>query len=243
MEMSYPISQSFDESNKDKVLLNLTKEVQILRETIETIKNNKILEELQLPEDIVKASGIIQKPKNRIGRGRASRPLLESEIKDAQSQKNTAFDCARYLQVSYPTYKKWAKLYNLFKINPWGKGDKKKYWAPDKGKYPLNQILEGKFPEYPVFRLKDLLIRSGIKKAECENCGYSERRITDSKMPLILNFEDGNEKNHKLENIKVYCYNCTFCCGKGYIRARRVKRNFGDPDIIQGSTRLVVARF
>lgn len=243
METYLPISQSIDESNKDKVLLNLTKEVQILRETVEAIKNNKILEELQLPEEIVKASGIIQKPKNRIGRGRASRPLLESEILDAQSKKNTAFDCTRYLQVSYPTYKKWAKFYGLFKVNPWGKGDKKKYWAPDKGKYPLNQVLEGKFPEYPVFRLKDLLIRSGIKKAECENCGYSERRITDEKMPLILNFEDGNEKNHKLENIKVYCYNCTFCCGKGYIRARRVKRNFADPDIIQGSTRLIESRF
>lgn len=243
METNLPISQSIDESNKDKVLLNLTKEVQILRETVESIKNNKILEELQLPEEIVKASGIIQKPKNRIGRGRASRPLLESEILDAQSKNNTAFGCNRYLQVSYPTYRKWAKYYGLFKINPWGKGDKKKYWAPDKGKYPLNQVLEGKFPEYPVFRLKDLLIRSGIKKAECENCGYSERRITDEKMPLILNFEDGNEKNHKLENIKVYCYNCTFCCGKGYIRAKRVKRNFTDPDIIQGSTRLIESRF
>ena len=243
MEIILPVSQSVEESNKDKVLLNLTKEVQILRETVEAIKNNKILEELQLPEEIVKASGIIQKPKNRIGRGRASRPLLESEILDAQSKKKTAFDCARYLQVSYPTYKKWAKLYNVFKINPWGRGDKKKYWAPDKGKYPLNQILEGKFPEYPVFRLKDLIIRSGIKKAECENCGYSERRITDEKMPLILNFEDGNEKNHKLENIKVYCYNCTFCCGKGYIRARRVRRNFGDPDIIQGADRLIKSRF
>lgn len=243
METYLPISQSIDESNKDKVLLNLTKEVQILRETVEAIKNNKILEELQLPEEIVKASGIIQKPKNRIGRGRASRPLLESEILDAQSKNNTAFGCNRYLQVSYPTYRKWAKYYGLFKINPWGKGDKKKYWAPDKGKYPLNQVLEGKFPEYPVFRLKDLLIRSGIKKAECENCGYSERRITDEKMPLILNFEDGNEKNHKLENIKVYCYNCTFCCGKGYIRAKRVKRNFTDPDIIQGSTRLIESRF
>lgn len=243
METNLPISQSIDESNKDKVLLNLTKEVQILRETVEAIKNNKILEELQLPEEIVKASGIIQKPKNRIGRGRASRPLLESEILDAQSKNNTAFGCNRYLQVSYPTYRKWAKYYGLFKINPWGKGDKKKYWAPDKGKYPLNQVLEGKFPEYPVFRLKDLLIRSGIKKAECENCGYSERRITDEKMPLILNFEDGNEKNHKLENIKVYCYNCTFCCGKGYIRAKRVKRNFTDPDIIQGSTRLIESRF
>ena len=41
----------------------------------------------------------------------------------------------------------------------------------------LNDILDGKHPEFPVHRLKDKLIRSGIKKAECEQCEFRERRI------------------------------------------------------------------
>ena len=64
---------------------------------------------------------------------------------------------------------------------------------PNKGRYPLSKILSGKCPNFPIHRLKDKLIRSGTKKTECEQCGYSERRITDGKIPLLLNFEDGNK--------------------------------------------------
>lgn len=71
-------------------------------------------------------------------------------------------------------------------------------------------------------------------------CNYHERRIVDGKIPLLLNFEDGNPKNHKLENIKLLCYNCTFVAGKGFIK--RGNKQF-DPDVMQGSKDLFVARF
>ena len=131
----------------------------------------------------------------------------------------------------------------MFKTNPWCKGDRKRYWAPNSGKYPLNQILEGKFPNYPVYRLKDLIIRSGTKEAKCENCGFSEHRITDHKMPLLICFKDGNEKNHKLENIEMLCYNCMFLIGRGFIHKGKVKYHFLDCDLLQGSQRKVEARF
>ena len=47
-------------------------------------------------------------------RGIGARPLLESEIKDAQSKSRSAFEAARLLEVSYNTYKKYAKLYGIF---------------------------------------------------------------------------------------------------------------------------------
>src|SRR5579862_4817135 len=194
--MEQPISssqnpvQSEQLNIESQVLGSVVKELQELKQKVANIENDKILESLKLPEEDLKAAGIISEP-TRLKRGRGNRPLLESEILDAQAHSNNASDAARYLQVHYVTYKKWAKHYGIFKINPWGKGDKKKYWAPDKGKYPLNQILEGKFPDYPIYRLKDMIIRSGTKKAECENCGFSERRITDDKMPLLISFKDG----------------------------------------------------
>ena len=83
-----------------------------------------------------------------------------------------------------------------------------------------------------MYRIKDKLIRGKLKEPKCELCGYKERRVTDGKIPLILNFLDGNPKNHLLENMKLYCYNCTFIAGKGYIR----RGNYlFDPDWLQGS--------
>lgn len=237
-----PVPSELNDEAK-KVLGVLVNEFHTLKQEVADIKNEAILKALQLPEEDLKAAGVLSDNDARLKRGRGGRPLLESEILEAQSKTTNAHAAARYLQVHYATYKKWAKHYGIFKTNPWGKGMKKKYWAPDKGKYPLNQILEGKFPDYPTYRLKDMIIRSGIKSAECENCGFSERRITDQKMPLLIAFKDGNEKNHLLENIEILCYNCMFLIGKGFIRRGRVELNFTDPDKIQGANRKVEARF
>jgi len=236
--METPISQS----NEQKVLHALVSDILEMKKQIHDLTTKKVMDELQLPEDILNDSGILPQPPTRLKSKGSRRPLLESEILEAQQKNDCAAACARYLGVDYTTYKKYAIKYGIFKTNPWGKGSKKRYWDPNKGKYPLNKILNGEFPNYPAFRLKDLLIRSGTKKAECEQCGFSEKRITDEKMPLVLNFEDGDPKNHKLENIKLLCYNCTFICGRGYIRNNRVDVHFNDPDRMQGSPRKTTSR-
>jgi 5-methylcytosine-specific restriction endonuclease McrA len=243
MEEQLPTTQSLSESEKDKVISVLIREIESLKKDVTDIKNKQILETLQLPEDDLKAMGVIKPPAPRLRKGRGNRPLMESEIKEAYEACDTATGAARHLGVSYNAFQRAAKRYGMWKTNPWGRGSRKRYWSPDKGKYPLNQILEGKFPDYPIYRLKDLLIRSGTKEAKCENCGFSEHRLTDHKMPLILNFEDGNERNHKLENLKIFCYNCTFLCGKGYTRRGRVEFNFLDPDRIQGASKKIEARW
>ena len=58
---------------------------------------------------------------------------------------------------------------------------------------------------------------NSIKKSECEQCGFSERRITDYKIPLLLNFKDGNKCNYLLDNVNLLCYNCYFLLGGGSI--------------------------
>jgi hypothetical protein len=228
---------------ENKVLDVVVRELNEMKQKVANIENNKILDELKLPEEDLRAMGVIQPNARRIRRGKGARPILESEILEAQKNSNSAAGCARYLGVGYNCYKKWAKTYGIFQTNSAGKGELKHYWSPNKGKYPLNQILEGQFPDYPIYRLKDKIIRSGIKEAKCENCGFDERRITDQKMPLLISFKDGNEKNHILENIEILCYNCMFIMGRGYIRRGKVEFNFVDPDRIQGSPRKVEARF
>ena len=239
MEEQKPIQSLTDQEKLNHALF---REIQDLKEKVIAIENNKVIESLQLPIDVLESVGIIQEP-HRLKRGNGSRPLLESEIKEAQAHCNTAADCARYLKVGTMTYRKHAERYGIYKTNQWGKGSRKKIWDPEKGMYPLNKILDGLYPDYPIYRLKDLIIRSKKKEAKCEMCGFEDRRITDKKMPLLINFEDGNSKNHKLENIKIYCYNCTSMYGKGYIRRGKTEFHFLDPDRMQDAKEKIDARF
>ncbi len=227
--------------SEEKNISALKNELQELKELVRSIQTNQLSKDLQLPIEVIENSGEV-KPVRRTKRGSAAIPLLESELREAQSKTITAADAARYLKVCYYTYRKYALLYGIWKTNIHYKKEGK-IMNPEKGKYPLSRILSGEFPNYPVYRLKDKLIQSGYKKAECEQCGYNERRITDGKMPLILNFEDGNFKNHKEENIKLLCYNCTFCSGKGYIRRGLKYHAFHDPDRAQGADEYIPKRF
>lgn len=212
-----------------------------LKEEIQKIKLQQLSKELQLPEEVILNSGEL-KPVGRIKKGRGSVPLLESEIREAQNKTITAADAARYLKVCYKTFKKYATLYGVWKTNIHYRREGT-ILSAEKGKYPVSRLIQGEFPNYPIYRLKDKLIQGGVKKPECEQCGFKERRITDDKMPLILNFEDGNSKNHKLENIKLLCYNCSFLSGKGYIRRGTKYHVLDDPDRVQGADYYIPNRF
>jgi hypothetical protein len=170
------------------------------------------------------------------GIGAGARPILEAEIRGAQSATKSGKEAARFLGVTYETYKKWAKRYDIFEHhkNAGGKGKKKDKVDPSKGKYPVNDILAGKYPDYPTFRLKNRLIKTGYKNEECECCGYKERRVHDDKMPLVLDYIDGNVKNKSLENLQMLCYNCVFMT-RGYLA--RGSDSFHDPDSAQKEPR------
>jgi len=144
--------------------------------------------------------------------GRPKRMLLESEVLAAQSISKTEAEVARKLGVSFMTYRKYAKMYGLYGrvANMAGKGVSKAIKNEDSGKYPLNKVLEGKFPNYSTNRLKVRLIRSNRMEEKCNKCNFAERRISDNITPLLLNYVDGNTKNKKAENLEFLCYNCYF---------------------------------
>jgi hypothetical protein len=233
---------------QERVLTTLVKKVNELSDELHNIKANTILKESGLPPDVLEQLGVNLEKPPRTRRGGGYRPLLAYEIIDAKEtlkkrrpEVNEAM-VARFLGVNYFTYKKYAKIYGLWDPKPNVKG-KSGICDPERGKHPLSEILEGKYPDYPVFRIKDKLIRGGIKEAKCENCGFKEKRVIDGKVPLILNFMDENPKNHRLENIKLYCYNCTFTSGRGYIRKGN---HYFDPDFLQDADKEIAegpARF
>jgi hypothetical protein len=144
-------------------------------------------------------------------RGLGAKPLLESQIKAAQEASRSAFEAARTLGVSYNTYKKYAKLYGVFEDlkNPYGIGIEKAKKIKNK-KYHIDDLIAGKHIRYPLHKFKNKLFDSGYVPKVCGSCGFSEERVTDGKMPMLIDFLDGNLNNRVLDNIRPLCYNCFF---------------------------------
>lgn len=151
---------------------------------------------------------------------RAKKILTKEQILAAHAKTKSNRAAARYLHVSYDHYKKYSKLYkdeetgktlHELHCNPSGKGIPK--FLTIKGKEPaLLDVLEGKIPieHFTPDKIKDRILREGLLEEKCHKCGFSERRVLDARMPLILHFKDGNKKNYRLENLDLLCYNCYF---------------------------------
>jgi hypothetical protein len=154
-----------------------------------------------------------------VGRGREPLNLTETQIRYAMKNSKSNSAAARFLNISLTTYAKYSKRYvdtesglNLWDLhkNKRGKGVKKPYNV-EKGIYSIKDILDGKYPQYPVYQLKRRLINNSetVKfPHQCHNCGYDEKRITDDSIPLILDHMDDDWSNHKRDNLRFLCYNC-----------------------------------
>ena len=156
------------------------------------------------------------------GLGRQPMNISETEIRYAMSNTKTCSSAARFLRVSYDTFKKYATLYKdeatgktLFELhkNTGGKGTKKgnRKSAMAAGKYSIDKILAGKCPELKsIGNLKKRLIKHAIFEEKCDECGFEERRVVDYSVPLLLDWKDGDRTNHLKENLRLLCYNCYY---------------------------------
>ena len=155
----------------------------------------------------------------KLGEGRPPINLSESEIRYAMANTQSATAAARFLNVSYESFRKYAKQYkdsesgkSLFELqkNASGKGIRKAPTVRRNGRYGINDILEGKHPNYNKKKLKERLLRAGEFEEKCACCGFDERRITDYTVPLKLDWLDSDKTNHKRENIQFLCLNCYY---------------------------------
>lgn len=219
----------YDVTGDERFKAVIAKELDQLKAKVVELESKKIIDETQLPPEVIEANNMLPPPPRKLKRGKGYRPILQSEILEAQKHAVNESAAARWMGISKWTYKKYARMYGIYNPKPNIKG-KRSLLDPNRGKYPLNEILEGKHPNVSIWTVKDKLIRSGMKKLECEVCGFCERRVGDNKVPLLLNHMDGDTKNHKLENLKLMCLNCTFIAGRGYIRRSKFVL---DPDWIQ----------
>jgi Zn finger protein HypA/HybF involved in hydrogenase expression len=59
---------------------------------------------------------------------------------------------------------------------------------------------------YQSFKLKNRLLKEGLKEHKCEMCGITEWMSKPT--PLELDHMNGNNKDNRLENLRVICPNC-----------------------------------
>ena len=150
--------------------------------------------------------------------------LTETQIRYAMENTFSNSSAAKFLNVCYNTYLKYAEQYidgetglNLRelhkqKVKPKSEKisnqDRRRY---DNGyKEKLEDILAGLYPDYQPRPLRKRLLNSGILPMECSSCGWNECRVTDSNYPFWLAFHDNNWRNKRLENIYLLCFNCYF---------------------------------
>lgn len=173
--------------------------------------------------------------------GRQAKIILRSEIEEAQRHTNSNAAAARWLNVSYKMYRKYARLYNIFDrhLNISGVGVEKGF-SKRPTSIPLRDILAGKHPNYSLAKLKNRLIARGKIVEECSMCGFHERRITDNRVPLMLTFSDGDRTNYSLENLELKCYNCMFLTSgaPSVVHKKHIQKSFTAPESIPQSKKL-----
>lgn len=97
-------------------------------------------------------------------------------------------------------------------------------------KTPLEEIFNGKHPNYNSSKLIKRLIEEGYKDYKCELCGLKE--WLNRPLSLQLHHKDGNHSNNKLENLQILCPNChsqtdTYS-GKSSQKTKEKKKYFED---------------
>jgi len=138
-----------------------------------------------------------------------SKHNIELAIKSTQSMGQAGL----YMGVAKNTFKKYAKLHDLWDPKKSSAGIRKTGNVGSQLKHDLKAILEGKNPN--PYREDTLLtkgIREGYIACQCSNCSadFSHIDSQDRLPPLILDFLDRNPMNTKLENLRVLCFNCVY---------------------------------
>lgn len=126
---------------------------------------------------------------------------------------------AAEMKISLKTLRSRATKLGCYRPNQGGKGTYKK----SNPKYELQSILEGRNPSFQTNHLRRRLLKSGILKNRCAQCGIEEWQS----QPIVCELDhiNGDRTDHRLDNIRLLCPNCH--SQTSTYRGRNIKKNSG----------------
>lgn len=104
--------------------------------------------------------------------------------------------------LQFSTFKRRALKLGCYRTNQSGKGINKKFAY----RYELDDIIDGKHPQYQSNKLRKRLLANGLKLNQCELCKIEQ--WLEKPIKLELHHMDGDRSNNSLENIQLLCPNC-----------------------------------
>ena len=144
--------------------------------------------------------------------GRPALNITKKQINYAIQSTQSMKKAADYLNVSYKTFKKYAKIYELWAPLSSNKGIRRNSFSNTFGKYDIGAILSGVYPSpYREEKLMLKAFREGYIECKCSNCSadYSHWK-KKTPPPLVIDFLDCNPTNTRIENIRILCFNCIY---------------------------------
>jgi 5-methylcytosine-specific restriction endonuclease McrA len=109
---------------------------------------------------------------------------------------------AATLKLHFNTFKRRAIKLGCYETNQGGVGINKA--MPPK--VLLDDILEGRYPQFQTFKLKNRLLKTGLLKNQCSVCDIID--WNGKVLNMELDHIDGDRTNHRLENLRMLCPNC-----------------------------------
>jgi hypothetical protein len=108
------------------------------------------------------------------------------------------------LGLHFNTFKRYAEKLGCYNPNKGGKGTKKPWKLSE---IKTQDIIDGEYPSYHTFKLKNRLLKEGIKENKCEECGLPGS-WNGKPISIELDHIDGKRTNHRIENLRMLCPNC-----------------------------------
>ena len=145
--------------------------------------------------------------------------ITEAKLKNAVANSISIAEVLKKLDMSvstgnYKSFHKAVKRHNIDTAHFLGQSHLLNTNHSTNKTIPLNQILVEGSTYLGIAQLKKRLIKIGLLKYECYECGLSTWR--DKKISLQLDHINGVHNDHRIENLRLLCPNChsqteTFC--------------------------------
>ena len=135
--------------------------------------------------------------------------ISKSKVVWAINETQSMRQASQLLGIAYNTFKKYAKLYEVWAPLESAKGISQRGTTGFKP-VELAEIFSGKHPSYSDTKLLHRCFREGYLEECCGNCGYDEYRPADMTKPLQLDYLDDDSTNKEFSNLRLLCYNCYY---------------------------------